>query len=196
MPAFAGHTFQHECGRYPNKGLNLKHRLSHLDAKRLGLVAPGNNAAVVQRQDHGGAAFERGPEHPLAGDEEVIAIDQARTPSSQALHHPADNAPHVGVFPVNGGEGPHGQFPVDSDNNNRVGPGMRERSTTRVSPARIPSPAMPSPSAVTKNVDAGLLMKCASRLRLVVGATTVNIEKVRWISNLTITSQRASETSP
>ena len=46
---------------------------------------------------------------------------------------------------------------------------------------------MPSPSTATKNVDAGRLKKCASRLRLVVGATTVNIRKtVRRISNLTI----------
>ena len=88
----------------------------------------------------------------------------------------------MGVFPVNGGEGPHGQFPVDSDNDNQVR-ARRARAVHDQGIAGKASPAMPSPSTVTKNVDAGRLMKCLSRLRLVMGETTVNIEKVCRISH-------------
>jgi len=59
-----------------DKRLQLEERMSHLDAEPLGLVRPRNHAPVVVRQNDDGPPVEIGPEHPLTGDEEVVAIGE------------------------------------------------------------------------------------------------------------------------
>ena len=157
----------------------LERRLRHLDPERLGLVAPRDDAAVVRRQDNGGTAFERWTEHPLAGDEEVVAIDQRINGHGRLRTTPVTTPQTLASAPSKAVKGRTVSSPSMAATTIECRPGVRERSTTRVSPARIPDSAMPSPSTATKNVAAGRLMKCSSRLRLAVGATTVNIRQVR-----------------
>jgi hypothetical protein len=50
-------------------------RSIHWDPKGLGLLAPGNDVAVVVREHHDWLVHQRGIEDPLAVAEEVVAVD-------------------------------------------------------------------------------------------------------------------------
>ena len=54
----------------------LKVRVAHLEAERLGLVAPGDHAAVIVGKHDDGPSAQARSEHPFARRIEVIAIDQ------------------------------------------------------------------------------------------------------------------------
>lgn len=65
---------EHRDLRTGDELLHLVERLSHADAESFGLVRAGDDAAVVVREHHDGAACKVGAKDPLAGDEEVVAV--------------------------------------------------------------------------------------------------------------------------
>ena len=81
-------------------------RCAHGDAERLRLVAAGDHAAVVVREHDDGTAAQFGLKHALAGDIEIVAIDQgnraAHRPSMRMLrvmtpHTSKDDASEIGM---------------------------------------------------------------------------------------------------
>ena len=64
----------------------------------------------------------------------------------------------MGLLAIEGGEQTAVSSPSIAAMTMEPAPGVRERSTIRVSPARIPCSAMSPPSTVTKNVAAGRFM--------------------------------------
>ena len=64
----------------------------------------------------------------------------------------------MGLLAIEGGEQTAVSSPSIAAMTMEPAPGVHERSTIRVSPARIPCSAMPPPSTVTKNVAAGRFM--------------------------------------
>ena len=56
--------------------LQLEIRRSHRNAESLELVGAGNAASIVVGEDGNGTAYETAVEHPLAGNEEVIAVNE------------------------------------------------------------------------------------------------------------------------
>ncbi|MNJ62974.1 hypothetical protein D3C77_588340 [compost metagenome] len=57
--------------------LDLEIRLAHFH-ERLGVVAPGDDTAIVVRQDHDRDLGQVRAEHPLAGRIERVAVDQCK----------------------------------------------------------------------------------------------------------------------
>ena len=91
----------------------LERRLGHLDAERLRRIAARDDAAIVRRQDDGGAAFERGTEDPFAGDEEVIAVGQSVDAHGRLRITPA-TTPQTGTSsPSIAAKGRAGQLALD-----------------------------------------------------------------------------------
>ena len=56
--------------------LELEIRMPHLDTQLFGLIRSRNHATVIVGEDDDGTPVERWIEHPLAGDEEVVAIGE------------------------------------------------------------------------------------------------------------------------
>jgi len=54
----------------------LEPRRAHFDAQRLDLGTAGDHAAVIIGENDNRHAFEPGIEYPLAGDVEIVSIDQ------------------------------------------------------------------------------------------------------------------------
>ena len=106
-----------------------------------------------------GTAFERGTEDPFAGDEEVIAVGQSVDAHGRLRITPATTPQTWTSSPSIAAKGRAISSPSIAAMTMEPVPGVRERSTIRVSPARIPCSAMPPPSTVTKNVAAGRFMK-------------------------------------
>jgi len=69
--------------------------LPHADAEGLGLVRAGDDAAVVVRQHDDGPPHKIGPEYPLAGGVEVVAVAESvhRGRLFEGFDDMADNAP-------------------------------------------------------------------------------------------------------
>lgn len=61
-----------------NQTAAFEEGLAHLDAQGLGLVGPGNDAAVVVGEHHYRPTFEPGIEEPFAGDVKVVAVEQGK----------------------------------------------------------------------------------------------------------------------
>ena len=112
----------------PDEVFDLEHRLPHPDAKCPSFVAARDDAAVVRRQDDGGAAFKTGAEYPFAGDEEVIAIDQAVYSHGRSRTSPL-TTPHTHASSRSRAEkGRTDNSPSITATTMDRGPGVRERS--------------------------------------------------------------------
>lgn len=73
--AVEGEVGREDCHLPPlDERPHLVEGLPHADAEGFGLVRAGDDAAVVVREHHDGASHEVGPEDPLAGGIEVIAV--------------------------------------------------------------------------------------------------------------------------
>ena len=59
-----------------DEGLQLEVGVSHLDAESFRLIRTRNHASVVVRQNDDWLPVELRPEHPLTGDEKVVAISE------------------------------------------------------------------------------------------------------------------------
>lgn len=59
-----------------DEGLQLEVRVPHLDSQSFCFVRPRNHTTVIVGEDNDGTSVEVGPEHPLTGDEEIVAIGE------------------------------------------------------------------------------------------------------------------------
>ena len=59
-----------------HKVLDLEERIAHLDTQGLGLVGPRHGTTVVIAQHNNRFSYQVGPENPLAGSEEIVAVGQ------------------------------------------------------------------------------------------------------------------------
>ena len=60
-----------------DKRLQLEVRMPHLDAEPFRLIRTRNHTSVIVGEDNDGFPVEVGSEHPLTGDEEVVAIGES-----------------------------------------------------------------------------------------------------------------------
>ena len=135
-------AFKLACGRLPESGRDL---MSQPTLSRLENAPSWRELARMGLTmiDLFCDSFERVPQRIVLDIDDTPATTPQTCASSpsRAANGRAVNSPSIAAMTME---------PV---------PGVRERSTIRVSPARIPCSAMPPPSTVTKNVAAGRFMK-------------------------------------